>query len=413
MARILGTGIATLDIINTVDGYPSEDSEVRALAQAVRVGGNTANTLSVLAQAGHECRLAGVLAGDMNGRRIASELESRAVDIRHARRVEHGAAPSSYILLNQRNGSRSIVHFRDLPEFSIGDFMDIDDIASCDWLHFEARNCDDLAVMLAYARSRVIDQPISLEVEKERDGLDALWEYPDIIIFSRAFAQGRGFAAPEDFLREARSWAPQAILVLPWGDQGAWALSRSNTLQHSPAFPPDEVVDTLAAGDTFNAGLIHAMLSGRSLEDALIDACQLAGRKVGQQGLEHLLTPIAAPKNVLCLLSSLPDPGSRGFELDDDGNMRAIFVVRKGMDVYGYLNVCPHLGVKLNESTDAFLDEDGRHVRCARHDALFDLADGRCIAGPCLGACLARIDVRVERGQVICTSLSNSYVKDS
>ncbi|MDD2893034.1 MAG: PfkB family carbohydrate kinase [Halothiobacillaceae bacterium] len=408
MARILGTGIATLDIINTVDGYPSEDSEVRALAQAVRVGGNTANTLSVLAQAGHECRLAGVLAGDMNGRRIASELELCGVDLRHVRRVEHGAAPTSYIVLNQRNGSRSIVHFRDLPEFSIGDFMDIDDIASCDWLHFEARNCDDLAVMLAYARSVVTDQPISLEVEKERDGLDALWIYPDIIIFSRAFVQGRGFTAPEDFLREARSWAPQAILILPWGDQGAWALSSQQALYRSPAFPPDQVVDTLAAGDTFNAGLIQAMLCGRSLEDALRDACQLAGRKVGQHGLQHLLAPIAAPNNVLCPLNSLPDPGSRGFEVDDDGTMRAIFVVRKGMDVYGYLNVCPHLGVKLNESADAFLDEDGRHVRCALHGALFDLADGRCIAGPCLGAFLTRIDIDVQRGQLICTSLLNS-----
>ena len=401
MARILGTGIATLDIINTVDGYPAEDSEVRALAQAVRVGGNMANTLSVLAQAGHECRLAGVLAGDMNGRRIASELELRGVDLRHARRIEHGAAPTSYILLNQQNGSRSIVHYRDLAEFSIGDFMDIDGIESCDWLHFEARNCDDLAVMLAFARSVVTDQPISLEVEKEREGLEALWAYPDIIIFSRAFVQGRGFATPEDFLREARSWAPQAILVLPWGERGAWALSKNNQLLHSPAFPPIEVIDTLAAGDTFNAGLIHAMLSGRALADALVDACQLAGRKVGQYGLDGLLTPLAAQENVLCPLSSLPDPGARGFEVEDGGEMRAIFVVRQGLEAYGYLNSCPHLNAELNVTSDTFLDEDGRHIRCALHGALFDIEGGRCFAGPCEGESLTRVGLSVDGGQVI------------
>jgi len=402
MARILGTGIATLDIINTVDGYPAEDSEVRALAQVVRVGGNTANTLSVLAQAGHECRLAGVLAGDMNGRRIASELELRGVDLRHARRVEHGAAPTSYILLNQHNGSRSIVHYRDLAEFSIGDFMDIDGIESCDWLHFEARNCDDLAVMLAYARSIVTDQPISLEVEKEREGLDALWDYPDIIIFSRAFARGRGFEQPTAFLHEARLWAPQAILVLPWGDQGAWALTQKGELHHSPAFPPAEVIDTLAAGDTFNAGLIHAMLSGQSLADALVDACQLAGRKVGQSGLEGLLAAPAAQENVLCPLSSLPDPGSRAFEVQDAGEMRAIFVVRQGLEAYGYLNNCPHLHAELNVTADAFLDEDGRSIRCALHGALFDIKDGRCFAGPCEGESLTRVDLKVAHGQVVC-----------
>jgi len=409
MARILGTGIATLDIINTVNGYPAEDSEVRALAQAVRVGGNTANTLSVLAQAGHECLFAGVLGGDMSGRRIASELEARGVDLRHARRVEQGAAPTSYILLNQINGSRSIVHYRDLPEFTIGDFMDIAAIEACDWLHFEARHCDELAVMLAYARSVLIDQPISLEVEKERDGLEALWTYPDIVIFSRAFARGRGFTQPEVFLREARTWAAQAILVLPWGEDGAWALCRNNELHHSPAFPPAAVVDTLAAGDTFNAGLIHAMLSGQSLEAALSDACQLAGRKVGQDGLGNLLAPAAALGRVLCPLNSLPDPGSRGFVVDDGGTMRSIFVVRQGLAAYGYLNHCPHLSAELNVSADAFLDEDGRHIRCALHGALFDIEGGLCLAGPCEGKPLTRVDVRVERGVVVL----NSYVKDS
>lgn len=401
MARILGTGIATLDIINTVDGYPAEDSETRALAQAVRVGGNTANTLSILAQAGHECSLAGVLAGDMNGHRIAAELEARGIDLRHARWVEHGAAPTSYILLNQRNGSRSIVHHRHLPEFSLSDFMDIDQIEANDWLHFEARNCDDLAVMLAYARSVVTDQPISLEVEKERPGLDALWDYPDIIIFSRAFARGRGFEQPEVFLRTARTWASRAILILPWGEQGAWALARDNELSHCPAFPPVEVLDTLAAGDTFNAGLIHAMLSGQALEDALSFACQLAGRKVGQLGLDGLLIPTHVLEDVLCPLSSLADPGSRGFEVADGEGMRSIFVVRQGAQAYAYLNDCPHLGAELNVQADAFLDHDGRHIRCALHGALFDIASGQCLAGPCQGQALTRLDVYVERGQII------------
>ena len=401
MARILGTGIATLDIINTVNGYPSEDSEVRALAQAVRVGGNTANTLSILAQAGHECRFAGTLAGDMNGRRIVDELELRGVNLTHARRVEHGAAPTSYILLNQHNGSRSIVHYRDLPEFSLTDFMDIKQLETCDWLHFEARNCEDLAVMLAYARSIVTDQPISLEVEKERDGLDALWSTPDIIIFSRAFAQGRSFDEPAAFLHEARFWAPQAILVLPWGDKGAWALSRNNNLLHSPAFSPVEVIDTLAAGDTFNAGFIHAMLSGESLENALGKACELAGRKVGQHGLAGLLAPACIEQDALCALNSLADPGSRAFEVEADGTKHSIFVVRQGVQAYGYRNDCPHLGAKLNVAADTFLDADGQHIRCALHGALFNITDGRCVAGPCKGQSLTRIDIEVVRGQVI------------
>ena len=52
MPSILCVGIATLDIINQVERYPAEDSEVRALAQQQRVGGNAANTAMVLAQLG-------------------------------------------------------------------------------------------------------------------------------------------------------------------------------------------------------------------------------------------------------------------------------------------------------------------------------------------------------------------------
>jgi len=259
----------------------------------------------------------------------------------------------------------------------------------------------------------VTDQPMSLEVEKERDGLDALWEYPDIIIFSRAFARGRGFEVPEAFLRAARLWAPQAILVLPWGEQGAWALTQKGELHHSPAFPPAEVIDTLAAGDTFNAGLIHAMLSGRALPVALVDACQLAGRKVGQYGLDGLFAAQAADENILCPLSSLPSPGSRAFEVQDAGVMHAIFVVRQGLEAYGYLNNCPHLHAKLNVTADTFLDEDGRHIRCALHGALFDIKDGRCFLGPCEGASLTRVGLRVEHGQVVCPRPLSLHVKDS
>lgn len=400
MARILGTGIATLDIINTVDGYPAEDAEVRALSQEVRLGGNTANTLGLLAQAGHQCHFASVLAGDMGGLRIIRELEARGIDLSHARRMAGGAAPTSYIALNRRNGSRTIIHHRDLPELEMDDFMDAP-VETFDWLHFEARNCDELSAMLAYARSMVIDQPISLEVEKERDGLELLWDIPDLIIFSRAFARGRGFAQPEAFLAEARGWAPKAILVLPWGEMGAWAM-QGGTILRSPAFPPDEVIDTLGAGDTFNAGLIHAMASGRALDAALEDACRLAGRKVGQVGFDGLFAPVASGEGEqLCPLASLPDPGSRGFEAEIDGAMRSIFVVRQGNDIKGYLNHCPHIGAELNWQPDEFLDGDRRHILCAVHGALFEIEDGRCIAGPCHGEALTPVTVTLEQGQVV------------
>ena len=62
--RVLGVGIATLDLVNEVDRYPAEDAEIRARAQRVGRGGNCTNTLAVLAQLGHACSWAGTLGDD-------------------------------------------------------------------------------------------------------------------------------------------------------------------------------------------------------------------------------------------------------------------------------------------------------------------------------------------------------------
>ena len=63
-------------------------------------------------------------------------------------------------------------------------------------------------------------------------------------------------------------------------------MDESGRIVHSPAFPPMRVVDTLGAGDTFNAGVLHALNKERTLEEALTLGCKIAGQKVGQIGFK-------------------------------------------------------------------------------------------------------------------------------
>ena len=397
MTNVLGVGIATLDIINELDHYPAEDSEQRALSQRVELGGNVANSLRVLRQFGHPSDFAGVLADDPDGRRIAELMDRYGVDTRHARHVE-GHAPTSYITANRATGSRTIVHYRDLPEFDLGSFMAIDP-SRYDWLHFEARACDETAAMLALARAQVSDQPISLEVEKDRDQLDQLWSFPDVIFLSRAFAGERGFGDPAACLAEARGWAPQAILVLGWGSGGAWlSLPDETEPTHVPAEPVDTIVDSIAAGDTLIAGFIHARSRGRGSRESLEFAARLAERKLVQAGLAGLgpEDPAADPR-LLCRLEDLEDVDALGVWPGGRSQGPApLIVTREGEQVCAWRNVCPHNGSPLSRERHDFLEtrEGRRELRCNVHQAYFRLADGLCTAGPCEGQRLEPVELK-------------------
>ncbi len=288
MARILGVGNATLDIVNSVDGFPAEDDEVRAEAQHISRGGNAANTLVVLSQLGHQCAWAGTLADEPDARHIHRDFDHYRIDSSAARVADHGKVPTSYVILNRRNGTRTIVHYRDLPEYGIEDFRRID-LDRFDWLHFEGRNIGEVRRMMHHARRVRPELPISLEAEKPRSGLETLFADADLLLFSRVYARSRGAREAEAFLQGMHRELPQADLVCAWGDRGAEALTRDGQHFTTPAFAPPFLVDTLGAGDVFNAGIIDSRLRGQSLDIGLIEASRLAGRKCGQHGLADLV----------------------------------------------------------------------------------------------------------------------------
>jgi ketohexokinase len=285
--RLLGIGNATLDIIHIVDGYPNENDEIRCRERYVRRGGNTANTLVVLSQLGVSCSWAGTLVDNEDGALIRSDLLSHGVDDSLCQYVEHGSVPVSSILVNAHNGSRTIIHYRDLPEYTARDFGAID-LAGFDWLHFEGRNTAETRQMLEQVRRLCPSLPLSIEIEKPRDGIESLFAYADVLLFSRGYGEALGYRDPLTLLQAVRVRNRRALLFCAWGEDGAAVLDRQGRALLHEAVVPDEVVDTLGAGDTFNAGVISACLDGLDAGDGLARACHLAGSKCGQFGFDGL-----------------------------------------------------------------------------------------------------------------------------
>ncbi len=288
MAKILGIGIATLDIINTVDHYPLEDEELRAVSQQRRRGGNVSNTLAVLSQYSHTCFWAGVLCKESDAEIILQDFQQHNIDYQHCKVLDEGKVPTSYITINQRNGSRTIVHYRNLPEYNFADFKKIP-LTEFDWIHLEARVAAENVKMILRIKQNHPEITVSIEIEKVRAGIEQLLRVADIYYYSKHFANALGFDNAKNFLSSRAAIQPDKVLLCAWGEQGAYCLVPNQPLIHQPAFSIQQPIETLGAGDTFNAGIIQARLNKNSWAEALKQACRLAAKKCNQQGFEDLV----------------------------------------------------------------------------------------------------------------------------
>ncbi|MEW7991615.1 MAG: PfkB family carbohydrate kinase [Candidatus Thiodiazotropha sp.] len=282
--RVLAVGGATLDIVNSVAAYPEEDDELRALSHHRSRGGNAANTLVVLSQLGHQCSWAGMLGDDAASMYILDDLRRNGVDTEWVTVHPGGAAPTSYVISSRASGSRTIVHYRDLPEYGYAAFEKID-LSGYDWVHIEGREVSVCAQILRHARAVAQSTMLSVELEKPRKDIERLIGLADFVMLSRSYASAHGYRNAQQLFDGVRPYSASAMLFAAWGEAGAWLQGADGRSCHAPAFHPPAVVDTLGAGDVFNAGLIDALLAGEEPELALNRAVHLAGEKCGRRGL--------------------------------------------------------------------------------------------------------------------------------
>lgn len=114
------------------------------------------------------------------------------------------------------------------------------------------------------------------------------------------------------------------------------------------------------------------------------------------------MPPMPAPSDLIDLgpLADLPNPGSRGFTVADCAGL----LIRHGDLLRAYRDRCPHIGGPLAWLPDGrpnrHLDADEIPIECTLHGARFLIDDGTCVHGPCLGAALKPLPVKVADGRV-------------
>lgn len=392
MANILGIGNSLLDHVSIVTQFPLENSEQRAQMVYQQLGGNCTNTLNVLSQCHHTCYIVTTAANDAEGKTLIQALQQRKIDTQHIQTLRQGSTPKSQVWISSETASRTIVHHRDLAEVSFEHFANIE-IEHFDWLHFEGRNVDNLLSMINIAKCFLTTQTISIEVEKDRAGIEQVFDKANVLFFSQAYAQGKGFENADEFLHSMRQQAPQAHLFCTWGADGAYCLPHAaDVAEHRQELTSITVIDTLGAGDTFNAGVIDAMLRGHNPIEALELAVALASKKVAQHGIDNLFAN--AQQKILVHSREITPHKVKVIQLEN--RKHSIACVKMNDKIKAYENNCPHADVPLDSLYKIEIDPRALTLKCSVHNAFFRVEDGYCVAGPCEKQSLKPVPIVVD-----------------
>lgn len=118
------------------------------------------------------------------------------------------------------------------------------------------------------------------------------------------------------------------------------------------------------------------------------------------ESVSSSLSPAGASRRASIALSELPEQAVVAVDVELDGMIESVLVIRNAGRCAAYLNACPHAGRRLDYAPGKFL-LDGGHLVCAAHGASFRLVDGLCVGGPCRGQSLVTLPAKEEDGALV------------
>lgn len=266
-------------------------------------GGDTLNTAVYLARLGANIDYVTALGDDIYSARMLADWQSEGIGTDLVRRVP-GRLPGLYMIELDAQGERSFFYWRDrAPAREI--FGDPHGPELCrtlmayDWLYLTGISLslygddgrDRLFEMLRQFRAKggkvVFDDNYRprgwSSVELARREFRRQLALSDIVLASlddeRALHGVAGLTEAASLIHEA---GPQIALVKD-GAQGC-LISRAEGREIIPAASAKLVVDTTAAGDSFNAGFLSALLTGATLPAAARMGHACAAIVVGHRG---------------------------------------------------------------------------------------------------------------------------------
>jgi sugar/nucleoside kinase (ribokinase family) len=302
-SRTLVVGELNVDmIVSGLPVFPSLGQEILAGDLHVVMGSSSAICAAGLARLGATVDFLGKVGKDTYGDFATEQLRLLGVGTGHV--IYDGAVRTGVtISLTYPEDRALITYLGGIPDLQLED-IDLSLLPHYSHLHvgsyFLQRGLQ-AGLPELFRQARRAGLIVSLDAgfdPVERWGDDNLMAVLRLVdIFLPNDVEARQIARVDD--TEAALWElakAARLVVVKCGPAGAMALHEGQII-HSPAFPVD-VVDTTGAGDSFNAGFIHAyVFQGLPLQEALrfANACGvLSATGVGGTAAQPTLEQVRA-----------------------------------------------------------------------------------------------------------------------
>jgi ribokinase len=289
MTRVLVVGSANVDYTVALSRLPRPGETVTGGTLLVNHGGKGANQALAARRLGADVRLIACVGEDAAGRGIRDALGAEGVDVGGIVGTSEAATGTALIVVDAEGRNQIAVAPGANQELGVeavacrpADFQWADvlvcqletPLATVRWALDEARR---QGVTTILNPAPVPDAPIDL------------WPLVDYLTPNEGeAARLSGQASAADAARRLRDYGVGTVMVT-LGGEGALCLTEREAF-HVPGFAVD-VVDTTAAGDTFNAALAVALGERASLDAALRFANGAAAlactRRGAQPSLPH------------------------------------------------------------------------------------------------------------------------------
>ena len=310
MKKILGVGTALVDVICQVeDNIISdlnlskgsmtliEESQIQNIRSnftnpLITSGGSVCNTVHELNFGSHEASFYGKVSDDEYGNAFIQDLEKANISFKGVSRKSDLPTGCCNILVSP-DGERTMA-----THIGIGSQLQPDEVSenildNIDHMYMESYLWDHeltkktLKKFGDIAKSKNIEISLSLSdpfcVDRHRDELNNFIKESVNLVFcnfdeAKMFSQSETMADVSSFFKDYGK-----KIVMTSGAEGAYFFYNDD-VSHQPSKKIENVIDTTGAGDNFAAGFLDFYLSGKSVDEALINGNTRAVEVIQQLG---------------------------------------------------------------------------------------------------------------------------------